>query len=88
MSLLNPNQPPDLGVKPGDDVPAFPVTTTLVIMEEQVAGESGDKVWVRVPQYPRLLHPVHGDACLRDLRRVHKSRKFRLTPVPDEDIPF
>ena len=30
MSLLNPNQPPDLGVKPGDDVPAFPVTTTLV----------------------------------------------------------
>ena len=63
-------------------------TRPLVVMEEQVAGESGDKVWVRVPQYPRLLHPVHGDACLRDLRRVHKSRKFRLTPVPDEDIPF
>jgi hypothetical protein len=64
-------------------VPDKPENDPLVIMEEYVAGE-----WIRVPQYPRLLHPVHGASCLSALKRVHKSRKFRLTPVPEEDIPF
>ena len=55
----------------------------LVYLEECVGGE-----WTRMLRFGVALHPAHGKAVLGDRKRIHKSRKFRLVALPDEDIPF
>ena len=62
----------------------------LVFIEEWIADDLGAATgtWVRMTRFGYALHPAHGATVLSELKKIHKSRKFRLVELPDDDIPF
>jgi hypothetical protein len=41
----------------------------------EVTG-TGENDWKPVPQFPMLMHPTYAKDKLRELKQIHKSRKF------------
>jgi hypothetical protein len=61
----------------------------LVFIEEwmpDLGAATGS--WRRMTRFGVALHPAYGASLLKDLRKIHKSRKFRLVEQPNDDIPF
>ena len=67
-----------------------PDIAPLVYIEEYTSDETGldEWSWNRMPRFGVALHPTHGASVLSELKRIHRSRKFRLVQQEDEDVPF